>query len=246
MLSRSHPVERIALPLIWGTTGSGCLPVWAADSKRLLIGERGRGKDGASQYSYRVYDLTTKTMTDLTKTIIELNLGTDHSVTGWSADGKRLLATVWLGGQTVRIAWINVAGGGKPDFITSADEVAFNGRLSPDGRRLLCQVGPKPPKGQRSPVQLCVIDLSTKKRTMVDEPGNTHGYCWSPDGSRIAYTWQRLLEKPAEVAQRETLLLTCDRDGGNRKIVTSRKYVVPENSSGRSSVVFFFEIVGWR
>jgi len=95
-------------------------------------------------------------------------------------------------------------------------------------------------------VRLYVMDLATKKQTAADEAGETHGYCWSPDGSRIAYTWQRSLDKPEEVAERETLLITCDLDGRNRKTVTTRKYTVEENSSGRSAVVYFFWVVDWR
>ena len=95
-------------------------------------------------------------------------------------------------------------------------------------------------------MRLYAMDLATKKRTMVDEPGVTEGWCWSPDGSKVAYTWQRSLDKPAEVKERETLLITCDADGSNRKTITKRQYQVPENSSGRSSIVFFFEVLDWR
>jgi hypothetical protein len=90
------------------------------------------------------------------------------------------------------------------------------------------------------------MDLATKKRTAVDEPGESHGYCWSPDGSQVAYTWQRSLDKPEEVREREALLITADPDGRNRMVVTSRKYVFPENASGRSGVVYFFWVVDWR
>ena len=101
-------------------------------------------------------------------------------------------------------------------------------------------------KDDASQARLCVIDLESQKRTTVDEPGETHGYCWSADGSRIAYTWQRPLKKPAEVALRETLLITCNRDGSERKTVTSRKYEVPQNSSGRNGMVIFFQVFDWK
>ncbi len=144
------------------------------------------------------------------------------------------------------MAWLNADGTGKPEFVSPEGEIGYGGRLSPDGRKVLYQGGPEPPKEERAKVRLYVMDLATKKRTAVDEPGETHGYCWSPDGSRIAHTWQRSLDKPEEVAERETLLLTCDLDGRNRKTVTTRKYTLEENSSGRSAVVYFFEVVDWR
>src|SRR6266849_2093108 len=37
--SREKLIENESLPLVWGTVGNGYLPVWSADSKRLLIGE---------------------------------------------------------------------------------------------------------------------------------------------------------------------------------------------------------------
>lgn len=144
------------------------------------------------------------------------------------------------------LAWVNADGTGKPELITAADQIASLARLSPDGRRILCMAGPKTANGEPSPMRLCVIDLETKKQTTVDEPGTTSGYCWSADGLKVAYTWQRSLEKPEEVATRETLLFTCNTDGNNRKLITSRKYELPQNSSGRSGVILFFEVLSWR
>ncbi len=108
---------------------------------------------------------------------------------------------------------------------------------------LLYQAGPRPPKGQRARVRLYVTDLASGKRTAVDEPGETHGYCWSPDGSRVAYTWQQSLDKQGKEAEREALLITCDPDGANPKTITSRKYK-PETAG--SEVVFFFWVSDWR
>ena len=48
-----------------------------------------------------------------------------------------------------------------------------------------------------------MIDLPSKKRTMIDRPGYTDSYCWSSDGSKVAYTWQMPLHRPEEVAERE-------------------------------------------
>jgi hypothetical protein len=62
---------------------------------------------------------------------------------------------------------------------------------------------------------------------------------------KIAFTWQRSLEKPAEVAVRETLLITCDPDGSHRKKVASREYEVPENSSGRDGITIYFQVWSW-
>jgi hypothetical protein len=81
---------------------------------------------------------------------------------------------------------------------------------------------------------------------VVDEPGHTDGHSWSAGGSRIAYTWQRPLDKPEEVPVRETFLITCRPDGSDRQTVTSRKYELPPNLSGRGGVIFFFTLRDWR
>ena len=93
-------------------------------------------------------------------------------------------------------------------LLSPEGEYGYGGRLSPDGKRVLYWGGPEPPEGKRGTVRLYVMDLGTKERTVVDEPGDTSGYCWSPDGKRIAYTWQRPLPKEG-TRKRETFLITC-------------------------------------
>ena len=50
------------------------------------------------------------------------------------------------------------------------------------------------------------------------------GYCWSPDGKRIAYTWRQVHEDE-EDAERETEshLVVCDPDGKNQKTLATEK-----------------------
>jgi hypothetical protein len=62
----------------------------------------------------------------------------------------------------------------------------------------------------------------------------------------VAYTWQRTLARPADVPEPETLLVTADPDGRNRRVRASRKVVIGENRSGRAGVVWFFWVVNWR
>lgn len=54
------------------------------------------------------------------------------------------------------------------------------------------------------------------------------GFCWSPDGKRIAYTWRQIhAEKAAsdKVDERETEshLCICDADGKNHKTLLTEK-----------------------
>lgn len=238
--TREPKGEPVVVPLVFGQPGrSGGLPVWSADGRRVFLGESGVADDGTRGHAYRVYDFASKALTDV-------KLPDGCSVSGWSVDGKRFLADVRPSAEEVRVAWLNADGTGKPEYVSPAGEIGYGGRLSRDGKWVLYQGGPQPPKGQRGTVRLYAQDLATGKRTTVDEPGHTNGYCWSPDGTRVAYTWQRSLEKPADTPERETLLITADRDGGNRTVVTRRTVEIPENNSGRSGVVTFFWVVDWR
>jgi hypothetical protein len=235
--AKGEPVEG---GVVFGAPArSGCGLVWSADSKRLSICEETVTGEKTREFHYQVYDLAAKTLT-------RLNLPDGYWITDWSADGKRFLADVRPSDTTVRVAWIKADGTGKPEFISPEKEFGYQARLSPDGGRVLYMGGTQSKPGERAKTRLYVQDLATGKRTAVDEEGETHGHCWSRDGTRVAYTWQRPLDNPEKVPVRETLLITVDPDGRNRKVVTSRKYEVPENSSGRTGVVWFFSVIDWR
>ncbi len=235
--SRARPPDRTTVPLVWGTTGSSFLPLWSSDSRRILICEQGFNDDRSRGSAYRIYDLDSKTLT-------ALNLPAEWWPSDWSADGKRILTSLRSENESIRIAWVPIDGIGRPEFLTSDQEVAFGARLSPDNKRILCRLGARAPTDERR-TRLYVIDLATKKKTVIDKPGHTHGYCWSSDGSKVAYTWQMPLRQPAEAAERKTYLITCDPDGSNQKTVTMRKYEVPPNSSVREGVINFFEVLAW-
>ena len=224
------------IPLTWDRPGLfGSALRWTPDGKRLLICEYGI----RDQSKYRIYDASTKAIT-------ELRMPAGSDVVDWSPDGKQLLISRKAGACPRELAWLDKDGATKFVYAFSPDESVYGERLSPDGKRIVCMAGPKPGKDKRWDGRLTVIDLATKKRTVVDEPGHTHGHCWSPDGTRIAYTWQRQLEKPEEVEVRETHLFTCRADGMDRKSIASRKTEVKKNNSGRGSVVFIFLLIEWR
>ena len=104
----------------------------------------------------------------------------------------------------MRVAWVHIDGTGAPEFLTSDQEVAHGARLSPDNRRILCQIGSQSPKNEASRARLNVIDLATKQRTVIDKLGYTDSYCWSSDGSKVAYTWQLPLREPGQNEERKT------------------------------------------
>jgi RNA polymerase sigma factor (sigma-70 family) len=70
-------------------------------------------------------------------------------------------------------------------------------KLSPDGNRILFQdyVKAEIGAGDRHSTRLYVYDLTTGKRSRLDEVpvnGQIMGYSWSPDSKRVAYVWKRL------------------------------------------------------
>jgi hypothetical protein len=235
--SRIRSSDRHVIPLVWGTTGSSFQPLWSSDSRRILICERGFKKDDTRASAYRVYALDTKTLMTLT-------LPDAWWPSDWSADGKRLLTSLRTGDGSVRVAWVSTLGTGTPQFLTTQQEVAYGAKLSPDNRRILCMVRPREQDDKRY-TRLCVIDLATGKRSVIDKPGHTFGYCWASDDSRVAYTWQMPLREPGQNKERKTYLITCDPDGGNQKTVTMRKTVIQPNDSGKDRVVYFFEVLAW-
>jgi WD40-like Beta Propeller Repeat len=209
MRPRHGKGEPVNIPLKWDVPAqSGTATIWSADSKRLLVGENRAAERGGLDFEYRIHDVAAGKATDLSVT-------EGHWVTSWSADGKSFITTFWGADNSARVARVAADGSGKAEFLTPEDEVASDAKLSPDGTKMAYMAGPKAPKGKRAEVRLTVMDLATKARVVVDEPGHTYGHCWSPSGSRLAYTWQRALDKTADNEQ-ETLLITCDPNGKDR------------------------------
>ena len=231
----------VIVPLVLGGRpgSSGGQAIWSRDGEQVMNWENATDDDGTRKWAYRVYDLNKTTH-------LHVNLPDGCAVRDWSLDGKRFLVDLRPTEGTVRMAWLNADGTGNPEFLSPEGEYGYGGRLSPDGKRVLYWGGPEPPEGKRGTVRLYVMDLGTKERTVVDEPGDTSGYCWSPDGKRIAYTWQRPLPKEG-TRKRETFLITCSPGGTDRKTVTSRKSEIQLNSSaGPNDMVTFFWVHDWR
>jgi Tol biopolymer transport system component len=167
-----------------------------------------------------------------TKEKTALKLPDDHLITDWSPDGKFFLTTrarKGPDGPTGQLYLMN-RDGTEHTALTDPGRVAYFGRFSPDGRRVLYQRYTEP-KGLEAPPRrdLFVLDVPTgRAEAVADLPlnGDVQGYCWSPDGKRIAYTWRELhAGDPKEAIDRETEshLVVCDPDGRNAKTVVTEK-----------------------
>jgi hypothetical protein len=231
LLGKQDPVF-LPLNVRQNTDFSSVSFFWSISGLRVLVQESGNDMRRGHVEFLRRYDLDTKSFMDL-------KFPAKYRVTGWSADEAKLLAT----SSDNRLCWLNADGTGKPDFITPDTEVCRDAKLSSDDTRVLFLCGPTPPRGERWFLRLTAMELSTKKRVVLDDPGETLGHCWSKDNSRVAFTWQKTVSNKTPATEYETILYTCDRDGKNRTAVTSRKKKWEKPTAGP---VKYFEVHDWK
>jgi Tol biopolymer transport system component len=111
----------------------------------------------------------------------------DHGNPIWSPDGKRVAFGSDKGKGTKPDVWVKPIEGGTEEVIVQNDDNNVPLDWSRDGRFLSIQTIPA--KGQRV-WQLQVLDLSTKKTTVVVGEGGVNGVGdsrFSPDGHFVAY-----------------------------------------------------------
>ena len=183
---------------------------WSPDGRELHVNT---GTPGLKGVQHLRASLKTKKLTalDLLKT---------HLVTDWTRDGKYFLTTgvgdgdEWMP-QSLHLMRMD---GTEHEALTGPRDVARMGRLSPDGKRLLCISNDKLAvltlgfPGSPVPVQGIAENV-----TVVD-------YAWSPDGKRIAYaTGTTRILTPEELRKVESRLIVADPDGKNAKVLRSVK-----------------------
>jgi Tol biopolymer transport system component len=108
--------------------------------------------------------------------------------------------------------------GTEQQAITDGTQPVIKAKLSLDGSRLLCEMQ-----------NLVLVEVSTGKAAPVEGiPPKTslRGFCWSPDGDRIAYiTREDPQVKPGVIIETEigSHLVVCHPDGKNSKVIASSK-----------------------
>lgn len=108
----------------------------------------------------------------------------------------------------------------EPVLGDRGDMAATRDRSSPDGKRVLFEGVEADPKEKPVKVRLLIAEIGTAKRWPISQEQNAEimGFCWSPDGKRVAYAWRQV---PAAGAQQETesFLVVADVDGKNPRVV---------------------------
>jgi Tol biopolymer transport system component len=211
--------------------GVACqLFVWSGDGTEILCCDFEDGTDKKTpDASHVIINVKSKEKTPV-------NLPADHIAFDWSRDGKFFLTTRVAGGPDNPAAmsarqYLMKRDGAEHKVLTDDKQLAILGRFSPDGTRVLFGQMPTPePDSRKHPCrELVVLDIATGKQSKVEGvpiDAEVQGYCWSPDGKRIAYTWRQLHggdPKAAIDRETESHLVVCDPGGKNQKTILSEK-----------------------
>ena len=216
---------------------------WGGDGTRLVATTADPKAAGLATADVRheVVDVATRRRT-------RLPIPADHFVTDWSRDGERFVTAQFIeakdgAAETCRTWILDRHGKTVREVVVPLQLRAEGGRFSPDRRRLLtlaCRSSQP-----RDTTVLMVFDVETGVSTTVagvPPGGSVAGWCWSPDGRRIAYTWQsdRVEPKPGHLDAKQKIELraiVCDPDGRNATVVATDR-----STAGNWS----FGAIDWR
>ncbi len=216
--------------------------LWAGDGTRLAVTTANPKAETEADA-----DIRHETVDVATGRRTRLPIPAGHHLTDWSRDGERFLTAQFTSGpdgpEAVRTWILDRHGKTVREVVAPAKMEAGGGQFSPDGRRVLYDV--HRPGAAGLPNTLMVLDLATGTSTPVEgirPGGHLAGCCWSPDGRRIAYTWQsnRVEPKPGHLDPNQKIELravVCDPDGRNATEIASNR-----STAGNWS----FGAINWR
>ncbi len=216
---------------------------WSPDGSQLAVSDfnTSTSPDEKFEATHAFVNLKTKKQ-------MPLPLPSGQFILDWSRDGKHLLTEQRaVNGKPAgnRLFLMNLDGT-EVKAVTSGQASFFNGRLSPDGLRLLALgfTGSKP--GTLSRAIPVVFELATGKMSEipgVSENAMAESCCWSPDGKRIAYSWKELPEGKINddgyfSKETQAHLTVCEMDGSNPRKIASAK--------GKGPTFVIFGCIDWR
>ena len=153
----------------------------------------------------------------------KLDAEATDAIRDWSPDGKFFLAVrrAPADGKLVASAiLLDEKGKFLRALTTSADDF-LDARLSPDGEWALVVTRKTRQAGETGPVRSILLVVPTSEGKIIrvtdlPENGSVTTACWSPDGKRIAFTWQQVFESPP-TRWSQSFLIISDRDGGTSR-----------------------------
>ena len=170
--------------------------VWSGDGKKLYAGSHDDDPSYGRGVNLRHWVIDTKTLR-----ATELKLPEGHHLLDVSADGKLFLTRGPAPNPQTdgRPIWVVPADGSKAVRLTDSDEGSYDGRISPDGTRVILAGADGRREGKLGPGRapratanyfLDVISVAGGKRSPVFVCKDRQ-YAWkgvfSPDGTRVAY-----------------------------------------------------------
>ena len=168
---------------------------WTADGKKLIAAKTTEIPPNAVFESALLDPETGK--------VENLDLPAGVRVLDCAKDGKTFVVETF--DAKVKKKELGIATKGEADVLSLTGLKGHSGRaiarLSPDGRTIALIDGDPERKNAHkwgASDRPYLIDVKTKKREMLaDFPdnGRSFGIAWSPDGKRLAYTWQALDEE---------------------------------------------------
>jgi RNA polymerase sigma factor (sigma-70 family) len=195
---------------------------WSPKGRQLAVTDVLVGDDGKTpKFVSWLVDVKTRRKTPL-------KVPDNQMITDWSSDGKYFLTTEFDDSKKEPASRLHLMrkDGAEDKVLTAAGRQAEGGRLSPDGRRVLYEApDPQRPMKDNEPgYGLFVLDIQQGKVTRVEgQPlnGDFMGYCWSPDGRRIAYAWRQNDTPPNQ--RTESHLVVADPDDRHATTIASEQ-----------------------
>jgi WD40 repeat protein len=151
---------------------------WAKDGKRLVYSRIERGRYGSHYSDLYVYDLQKKKEKQLTRQLRALD-------PDWAPDGTRIVCIVQKDG-TDNLAIYSLSGAVEKLTNNENGEGLCSPRWSPDGRFIVFS------QARNHGRDLVLYNLQDKTSTaLVANEGDARDPAFSPDGSKIYFSWDR-------------------------------------------------------